>query len=190
MITGKRVLLREFRQGDLEAIQAWVNKPGIRKYLSFSVFPQTLEETQGYLERQLRRQSDKEITFVIALREDPEERYIGAVGLHGIDYIHRRAEVGISIGREDLHGQGLGCEAMELICAFAFLRLGLHKLNLRYFAYNKRGEACYRKAGFKDAGRLRENHFFNGRFHDEVFMDLLAEEYLAAHPEAAMLLEG
>jgi len=189
MITGRRVVLREYRQEDLEAIQAWVNNPAIRQYLGFSVFPQTLEESRDFLNRQLRRESDKAIQFVISLRNDPEQKYIGGVGLHGIDYLHRRTEIGIVLAREELLGQGLGAEAIELICAFAFLRLGLHKVNLRYFAYNKRGEACYRKVGFREAGRLRENHFCNGRFHDEVHMDLLAQEYLAAHPEATALFE-
>ncbi len=189
MITGERVILREFRQDDLEAIQDWVNNPRIRKFLSFSVFPQTIEESQEFLNRQLRRQSDKDVLFAIALKDDPEQKYIGGVGLHKIDYIDRHAEMGICLGREDLHGQGYGREAIELVCAFAFLRLGLHKVNLRYFSYNTRGEACYRQVGFREAGRLRENRFFNGRFHDEVHMDLLDREYLAAHPEAERLFE-
>lgn len=189
MITGERIVLREFRREDLPEIQAWVNNPRIRKYLGFSVFPQTLEESQDFLERQLKHQSDRDYTFAISLRDDPERRYIGGVGLHGIDHIHRHAELGISIGREDLHGQGLGQEAIELISAFAFLRLGLHKIFLRCFDYNKRGEACYRKAGFKEVGRLREQHFFNGRFHDVIYMDLLAAEFLAAHPKAGELFE-
>ncbi|MGE5551723.1 MAG: GNAT family N-acetyltransferase [Bacteroidota bacterium] len=189
MITGRRVVLREFRQEDLEAIQSWINNPHIRKFLGFSVFPQTLEESQDFLARQLRRQSDREISFAICLREDPEQRYIGGVGLHGIDYLHRRAEVGIALAREELFGKGLGAEAIELCCAFGFLRLGLHKISLRYFAYNKRGEACYRKIGFKEAGRLREHHFFNGEFHDEVLMDLLDREFLVRYPEAKRLFE-
>lgn len=189
MIAGKKVVLREYRQTDLPEIKAWVNNPRVRKHLGFSVFPQTVEESQEFLNRQLKHDSNRDYTFVICLREDSEQKYIGGVGLHDIDYLNRHAEIGIAIGREEHHGKGLGREAIELICAFAFLRLGLHKLSLRYFAYNKRGEACYRKAGFKEVGRLREHHFFNGRFHDEVLMDLLAGEFLAAHPEAGEVFE-
>ncbi|MGE5527547.1 MAG: GNAT family N-acetyltransferase [Patescibacteria group bacterium] len=188
MITGKKVLLREFRAEDLPAIQAWVNNPRIRKHLAFSVYPQTLEGSRAYLERQLQGQEGN-VTFVIALRDDPEQKYIGSVGLHNIDRLHRHAEIGITLAREDLFGKGLGGEATYLICAFAFLRLGLHKVNLRCFAYNERGLACYRRAGFREAGRLREDHFYNGAFHDDVLMDLLASEFLAAHPEAFGLFE-
>lgn len=49
MITGQRVVLREFREEDLAAIQAWVNNPGIRKFLAFSVFPRTVEGSQELL---------------------------------------------------------------------------------------------------------------------------------------------
>jgi RimJ/RimL family protein N-acetyltransferase len=184
MLTGSHLILREFRQEDLPAIQAWVNNPAIRKFLGFSVYPQTTEESQDFLNRQLRRQSDREFQFAIALKDDPAQEYIGGIGLHGIDLVHRRAEVGLMLAREDLLGRGLGAEAIYLVCVFAFLRLGLHKVHLRYYAFNKRGEACYRKVGFRETGRLREHHFYNGEFHDEVQMDLLDREFLEKYPEA------
>ncbi|MEW6244240.1 MAG: GNAT family protein [Bacillota bacterium] len=188
MIVGERVVLREYRKEDIDDIVKWVNNPRMRKYLGFSVFPQTRQQCEDYVDRQL-RPSDDECAMVISLRDDPQLRYIGGVGLHRINYVHRNAELGIAIGREELLGRGLGAEAIVLMCAFGFLRLGLHKINIRHYEYNLRGAACYNKVGFVEVGRLRQNVYFNGRFHDEIYMDMLAEEFFSRYPDKGYLFE-
>ena len=90
MICGERIVLREFRREDVAPIQAWVGNEEIIKYLGFVVFPQSLEETTSFVERQLvKKSTPDEGIFVIALRDDPGLEYIGAVGLHGISWRNR-----------------------------------------------------------------------------------------------------
>lgn len=36
---------------------------------------------------------------------------------------------------------------------------------------------CYLKCGFKDAGKLREKIFLNGKRYDELIMDILEDEF-------------
>ncbi|HBK60376.1 MAG TPA: GNAT family N-acetyltransferase, partial [Firmicutes bacterium] len=121
MIYGKRIVLREFRREDVGPIQRWVGNEEITKYLGFVMFPESLEETTAFVERQLTKKgAPNEGVFVIALRDDPGMEYIGSVGFHGISWRDRHSELGIVIGREDLLGKGLGAEAIQLALGFAF----------------------------------------------------------------------
>ncbi|MEW6106189.1 MAG: GNAT family protein [Bacillota bacterium] len=178
MLRGDRIVLREFRRDDLEPIQRWVNNENITRYLSFPLFPQTAEQTAEFLDRHLhQRGAPNEGIFVIALKDDPNLEYIGAVGLHNIDYRNRHCELGIVIGREDLLGKGIGREAVQLVLDFAFNFLNMHKVNLRVFEYNERGRRCYLRCGFKEEGRIREQRFYDGRYWDEIIMGITRDEF-------------
>lgn len=179
MVKGDRIVLREFRREDIGPIQQWVNNENIIKYLAFPLFPQTLDETTEFVERQLQKKgAPKEGIFVIALKDDPKLEYIGSIGLHAIDYRNRHCELGIVIGREDLLGRGIGAEAIRLVLGFAFDFLNMHKVNLRVYEYNERAMRCYARAGFKEEGRIREQRYYGGRYWDEILMGITKEEYL------------
>jgi RimJ/RimL family protein N-acetyltransferase len=45
------------------------------------------------------------------------------------------------------------------------------------YVYNHAGRRCYDKAGFREIGRRREARWFNGRFWDEILMDILTIEF-------------
>jgi len=180
VIHGERIVLREFRKEDVAPIQAWVGNEEITRYLGFVMFPQSLEETTSFVERQLvRKGTPDEGVFVIALRNDPDLEYIGAVGFHGISWRDRHCELGIVIGREDLLGKGLGAEAIRLALGFAFDFLNMNKVNLTVFEYNERGRRCYARCGFKEEGRIREQRFYNGRYWDVIIMGITREEFAA-----------
>jgi len=180
VIHGERIVLREFRKEDVAPIQAWVGNEEITRYLGFVMFPQSLEETTSFVERQLvRKGTPDEGVFVIALRNDPDLEYIGAVGFHGISWRDRHCELGIVIGREDLLGKGLGAEAIRLALGFAFDFLNMHKVNLTVFEYNERGRRCYARCGFIEEGRIREQRFYSGRYWDVIIMGITREEFAA-----------
>jgi RimJ/RimL family protein N-acetyltransferase len=179
MLRGRKVVLREFRKEDAGRIQEWIGNENITKYLGFLMFPQTLEETEAYVERQLHKERvPSSGEFVIALADDPQLEYIGAVGLHKIDWRNRNCELGIVIGREEMLGQGLGAEAIDLILVFAFDFLNMHKVNLTVFEYNERAHHCYLKCGFKDEGRVRQQRYYDGRYWDMIFMGITRDEYV------------
>lgn len=180
MLCGERVVLREFREEDLGAIHAWVNNENITKNLGFQVFPQTREESRAFLDRQLHKAgAPREGIFVISLKGDPSLEYVGSVGLHAIDSRNRSCELGIVIGREDLLGQGLGHEAIRLTLGFAFGFLNMHKVNLRVFEYNERGQRCYRSCGFIEEGRIRDQRYYDGRYWSEIIMGITESEFAA-----------
>ena len=60
---------------------------------------------------------------------------------------------------------------------FAFNNLNLHKLELEVREFNGRAIHCYKKCGFKEEGRIRENFYADGKYTDTLFMGILKREF-------------
>ncbi len=102
---------------------------------------------------------------------------IGSISIHNIDHLNRNAFLGIFIGEEKNRGKGYGAEAIRLILHYGFKTLNLHNIMLSVNADNYAGIACYKKTGFKEAGRRREWVFKDGEYIDRLYMDILAREF-------------
>ncbi len=185
MIIGEKVLLREFRQTDLDRMHSWVNDEDVTKNLVFAVFPRTLEDSKRFLDKQLNRTDDSYVHFVITEKEDPEQNYIGSVGLKNIDYKNRKAEFTIAIAYRDKIGRGLGTEATKLILRFAFFRLGLNKIYLKYIKFNESARRSYEKAGFRVVCELKEDIYYDGSYHSQIYMEILRSEFERSIKESA-----
>jgi len=174
MIKGKLVNLRAVEKKDLEEIMKWVNDREITKYLAAFLYPVSRLEEEKFLEKAMSH-DDTEKNLVI---ETKEGIYIGQIGLHKIDWRNRNAELGIVIGNKEYWGKGYGTDAIEILLNHTFNQMNLFKVYLRVFEYNKRGIRCYEKCGFKEEGRLRKNHFYNGEYYDVILMGILKDEFI------------
>ncbi len=92
---------------------------------------------------------------------------VGGIGLHHLDPVHGRAEIGYWIGRP-YRRRGYASEATEAISRFAFRRLGLYRVEARMSPGNTASEAVARSAGFRREGRLRESLRIGATRRDEV----------------------
>ena len=45
-------------------------------------------------------------------------------------------------------------------------------------SFNERAIKCYEKVGFKEFGRRRESYFLNGKYYNDVYMDILSKEFI------------
>jgi RimJ/RimL family protein N-acetyltransferase len=186
-LIGKRIVLREYRMEDLPHVRKWVNDPEVTDNLSdIFVYPHTTENTEAFLKMMVDGSTDSK-GFVIA--EKDTLNYIGQIDLHRIDWISRHAVLGIVIGRKDMQNRGIGYEAIRLMQQFVFRTLNLHRLELEVFEFNERAIRCYRKAGFREEGRMRQRLYRHGRYWDILMMGILREEFEhgagAADPGAA-----
>ena len=101
---------------------------------------------------------------------------IGECGLYRIDHFNRRCELGIAIGRE-YWGKGFGQDAVRTLVDYAFDHLNLNRVALQVLADDPRAVTAYRKAGFSEEGRLRQQAWVNGAFADELLMAVLREDW-------------
>lgn len=174
-LTGRRVVLRPYRQEDREHIAAWANDEETTRYLS-GIFdlPYTERNAGDYLDMVMAGSPDK-AAFVIADAET--EGYLGQIDLMDIDRRNRSATLGILLARGKDRGRGLGREAIGLICRYGFRTLGLNRIELTVMADNSRAERCYLACGFRVEGVRRQADWHDGAFRDVKVMALLREDY-------------
>ena len=177
MIRGDKVCLTELDVGNAETIRAWLNDPEVHRYLVVGHVPITREQEQRYYAAQ--SESSTSYSFEIHVADDG--RYIGNVGLQGVDLVNRHAEVGVAIGDKSAWGKGYGGDAIATCLKFAFLTLGLHRVSIRAHEDHERALNLYRRLGFVETGREREHVYSEGRFADNVVLDMLEQEYRARY---------
>jgi len=177
MIRGERVVLRAIEADDAERCHTWVNDREVTRFLSLR-FPIPMADERRWTEATRDPSHDVELAI-----DTLEGTHIGNCGLHGIDAVARRAELGILIGDKAHWGQGFGTDAMLTLCGFGFGEMNLHRIYLRVIGFNQRAIACYEKCGFLHEGRLRQAEFREGAYHDMLIMGILRDEFGAKWPE-------
>ncbi len=180
-LKGSKIMLREYRREDLPHITAWVNDAETTKYLSdLFTWPQTVKNSEDFLEMRLSG-GRREAGFVIA--DLKTQDYLGQADLMDINWIDRCATVGIVIAGKENRGCGIGTEALTLLCEYAFMQLGLQRVQLEVYSGNSRGIACYERVGFVKEGVKRCARFCRGAYMDVVLMSVLREEWKQTRKE-------
>jgi RimJ/RimL family protein N-acetyltransferase len=178
MLTGKLVRLRPYEMADLDRVCVWVNDPEVATYMGGGLrYPMSRAEEEDWLTGALRRTKPPEISF--AIETLAEARHIGSVGLHEVKAEDRKAILGIMIGEKDCWSQGYGTDAILTVLRFAFDEMNLNRVELVVHDDNARAIACYRKCGFVEEGRLRQDRYKHGGYHDTLVMGVLADEFRA-----------
>ena len=77
----------------------------------------------------------------------------------------------------DWRGMGLSYIAYLRFIPFMFESLNLHKISLEVLATNKRAINLYKKLGFVEEGRKREEVLKHGFYIDSIIMSILRSEY-------------
>lgn len=176
MITGKRVRLRAIEREDIPTFVRWLNDREVTQFLLVnSPFSKAMEE--NWFEGQLSRPPHEGQVLAIEALVGELWLHIGNTGIHQVDPVNRTGEFGILIGEKAYWNQGYGREATMLALQHGFDDLNLHRIFLRVYATNPRAIACYKAAGFKQEGQLREAIYKNGRYIDEIQMAILKNEW-------------
>lgn len=168
-IVGERIYLSPMNLEDAETYVKWLNDFSVTDGLGCSSRVTSLEA-----EREWIKQSSGQYQFAIIRADD--HKLIGNCGIQAIDQMKQCAETGLFIGEEENRGKGYGGEALNLLLDYAFGHLNLHNIMLKVFSFNERAIGCYKKVGFKEIGRRRQTYYLNGKYYDEVYMDILSNE--------------
>jgi RimJ/RimL family protein N-acetyltransferase len=173
-LTGKLVTLRELVAADGSALLPLVGAPEVARFLSPP--PQSLERFTGFIDTTLReRRAGRYAAFAIV--PHGADAPVGLVQIRQIEPGFRTAEWGIALGSE-WWGRGLFQDVGELLLAFAFETVGVHRLEARVAARNARGNAAVEKLGGVAEGLLRSSlQVADGTRLDQVLWSWLAEEW-------------
>lgn len=175
-LVGERVYLSPMNLEDSEKFTKWMNDFNVTDYTGRSCGLTTLEGEKAWLNSALN--SGEPLFSIIKLEND---ELIGNTGLMKIDNIRKTATLGIMIGEDENRSKGYGTEAIRLLLDYGFNYLNLNNIMLEVFSFNERAIKSYKKAGFKEIGRRREAYYLNGKYYDEVYMDILAKEFTESY---------
>lgn len=181
MINGRLVRLRALEPEDAERAFRWINDREVTRFL-MARYPISLAAEKEWAEGAAKMPDFSDVRFAI---ETQEGEHIGICGLHRVSAEDRHAELGILIGEKDYWSRGYGTDAMITLLRFAFDQMNLHKVALGVFEFNGRGMTVYRRCGFVEEGRFREEIYRDGRYWDLVRMSVLRREFEALQGAAA-----
>lgn len=174
-LVGDRIYLSPKGTSDEEILKftEWMNDFQVTDYIGGSANLVTLSGEKEWIERSAKDCGDKKFNIV----DITNDKLIGTVSLEGFNDVNRSAVLGIFIGDCNYRSNGYGTEAIKLILEYGFKYLNLHSIRLELLDVNERAHKCYLKCGFKDAGRIRETVFLDGKYYDKLHMDILASEF-------------
>ncbi len=171
MIAGEHVILRAFERDDAERCYRWMNDPNIVRTLK-ARYPIAFQNEAEWLERAIHGNAN-ERHFAVERRDD--RNHIGNASLHDIDWVSRAAWFGLFIGEPSAWNRGFGSDAIASLVRFAFEEMNLRKLRINVFDYNDRAKHVLEARGFTHEGRLRDDFFRDGAYHDIVIYSIFRE---------------
>ncbi len=102
--------------------------------------------------------------------------FLGEAVLNEFDPDNASANYRVLLAGPAVFGRGYGTEVTRLVLDHAFDDVGLHRVSLGVYAFNLRAQRAYRRCGFREEGRLRETLRWDGAWHDELVMSVLATD--------------
>jgi len=136
--------------------------------------PLSLEETKRWYVGTLLNTSRHDLAF--SLEDSGSLRVVAMGGVTDISLTHRHAEIYILVD-PCLTGKGIGGKAVQWLCTWAFVSLGLKRVYLHTTGQNEPARRLYDRLGFVREGILRSHLWHQGRHVDRHVQGLLREEW-------------
>ncbi|THD53606.1 GNAT family protein [Phenylobacterium sp.] len=172
-IHTERLILREFREGDLADVHAYAVMPEVSRFMTWG--PNTAEESREFLDRALASQADWPRGHV-GLAIERNAVVIGSIRLDLHD--DAGADLGYTLS-QDHWRQGIATEAARAVLAEAFGSLGLHRVWATCDVDNTGSFSVMEKLGMRREAYFRQDRFIRGAWRDSYLYAILAEEWIS-----------
>lgn len=168
VLRTQRLLLRQFRETDLENVFLGLSHPDVIRY--YGVNYDSLEATKAQMKffSDLERENTG-IWWAVCSADNSE--FYGAGGLNGFHSVHRKAEIGFWLLPEHW-GKGIMTEAMPLICRHGFEAMNVHRIEGIVESDNSACKNAMRKLDFIYEGTMTDCEVKNGKF---ISLDMYAK---------------
>lgn len=176
MFTLGSVTIRPLELEDIDLLYQWHQDYELDIYSAWGPRRSRAEFAKRQEERILEPPED-----LIAFGVVYEGRLAGRVSLQLIDWIHRRAEVGILLGDRSTWGKGVGSTAVQLLLDYAFTVENLERVYAEVYDFNVRSQRLFERLGFVREGTLRSHELHNGARRDMYVYGMLKDEFYARY---------
>jgi RimJ/RimL family protein N-acetyltransferase len=162
------LVLRSWRQSDVDALVAGCNDPEIAHWIPTIPHPYTEVDALAFIRGEVR--GDQE-----ALAIEVGGQVVGGIGL-GLNAEGYRGAIGYWIAAPS-RGQGVCTRALDLLARYALEELELQRVQLVTDPDNRASQRVAEKVGFRREGVLRAHlRHPDGRVRDSVMFALLPGE--------------
>jgi RimJ/RimL family protein N-acetyltransferase len=163
-IRGKRINLRILQAEDSPTLLEIVHSDLAREN-TLQIWPRTNENELTFIKKSNSGESFPS-NIVLGLELVENQKLIGVMGLHRIDWVDKTAMTGSMIGYAEYVSLGYGTEAKMMFLDYAFNTLGLRIIYSEAIDYNKRSNGSLEKCGYEKVGTFQKKHFRKGAYHD------------------------
>ncbi|ASA21444.1 GNAT family N-acetyltransferase [Paenibacillus donghaensis] len=173
VIETERLLIREFRAEDWEAVHVYASDPLVTRYMIWG--PNDKQDTQDYLAAVIETQQHqprKDYEFAVVYKATG--KLIGGSGIHIT--ATGQGEIGYCYNRT-YWGQGFASEAAAALLRLGFKEQGLHRIYATCRPVNLGSAKVMQAIGMKYEGQLREHMWHKGLWHDSCLYSILEHEH-------------
>lgn len=105
-----------------------------------------------------------------------KEKIVGVIGYHNVNWSHKSCSIGYWLGEKYI-GKGIMTKTCRSLVDYAFIDLGLNRVEIRCAEENKKSRAIPTRLGFTEEGTLREAEWLYDHYVDHVVYGMLAKEW-------------
>ena len=173
VLTSARVTLRELQVSDAPALLQVLTTEEVTRFISPP--PTTVDGFERFIEwSNAQRTAGQYICYGVVPQGN--DTAVGIIQVRQLSHDFGLAEWGFALGRA-FWGTGLFYEAAELVLAFAFKTVGVHRLEARAAVASGRGNGALCKLGAFREGILRKSLSCRGRRLDQTLWSILGVEW-------------
>lgn len=177
-IHGQEVLLRHPVMGDY---QAWAELRAMSRQHLTVWEPQWARDelARSAFRRRLRqyqREMKEDLGYAFLIFRESDSMLLGGLSISNVRRgVAQAASVGYWIGLPHV-GRGHMTDSVRAMLPFAFVTLGLHRLEAACLPHNQASQRVLQKAGFKREGMARRYLKINGVWQDHDLFALLQDD--------------
>jgi ribosomal-protein-alanine N-acetyltransferase len=172
-LSGSLITLRELRPSDAPSLLASLGTAEVTRLISPP--PPTVEGFEKFVVwTQRQREAGKSVAFGVVLKDS--DTVIGLFQVRALQPAFDIAEWGFALG-SDFWGKGIFMDAAQLVLAFGFEVLGVHRLEARAALKNGRGNGALQKLGAVQEAVLRGSFLRDGVYLDQGFWTILSDAW-------------
>jgi RimJ/RimL family protein N-acetyltransferase len=178
ILHSQRLLIRNFRDTDLESFLAYRNVPEVARYQGWEV-PYPRENAIKLIDQMKDMQAPKAGHWLqLAIELKGTGQMIGDLGLRVNQEDARQAVIGFTIAPERWR-KGYAVEAITTLLEFLFDDLDLHRVSADCDVENTSSWRTLEKAGFRREAHFVESFPMGGSYGSEYYYGMLQREWRA-----------
>ena len=175
VLTGQRLVLREFAQDDWEDVYSFASQPDMSRYQAWG--PDTPDDVRAYIDRaRAAAREEPRSAFILAVALVETGRVVGTGDLYIRSQRFRSGEIAYGISPA-YWGQGRATEVARLLLGFGFDALTLHRIAGTCDPRNVASARVLEKVGMRYEGRMRETRLIRDGWRDSSLYSILEQEW-------------